>query len=415
MKTIVLTEVSPRKRSFYESVVLGMVTKMQKGHLALSLPDGEEMEFGNGEAGIKAKIWIRNHAFFKSVILYGDIGFGESYVNGYWETDNITNVIQWFLLNLDNVPVISGTSAKTWVLNTLKLTNKLYHIGRANSLNGSKKNISAHYDLNNHFFALFLDPSMTYSSAYFREEGLSLEEAQLEKYERLCQQLHLKATDHVLEIGSGWGANAIYMAKNYGCRVTSLTISEEQFKLAKERVEAEGLSDKIDILLQDYRLMEGQFDKIVSIEMLEAVGHQYLPTYFKKCSNLLKKDGIFAFQVITSPDSRYDAIRNGVDWIQKYIFPGSLLPSVGAINTAINKTSDFTLVDLKDMGLDYARTLKIWFDRFNENLKEVKSLGFDEAFIRKWNYYLNYCEAAFAMRNINVMQMTYTRPNNINR
>lgn len=415
MKTIALTEVSPRKRSFYESVVLNMVTKMQKGHLILSLPDGEEMEFGSSAEGIKAKIWIKNYAFFKSVILYGDIGFGESYVNGYWETDNITNVIQWFLLNLDNVPVISGTNAKTWVLNTLKLTNKLYHIGRANSVSGSKKNISEHYDLNNHFFGLFLDPSMTYSSAYFREEGLSLEEAQLEKYERLCQQLHLKATDHVLEIGSGWGANAIYIAKNYGCKVTSLTISEEQYKLAKERVEAEGLADKIEILLQDYRLMEGQFDKIVSIEMLEAVGHEYLPTYFKKCSDLLKKDGIFAFQVITSPDSRYDAIRKGVDWIQKYIFPGSLLPSVGAINTAINKTSDFTLVDLKDMGLDYARTLKIWFDKFNENIKEVKSLGFDETFIRKWNYYLNYCEAAFAMRNISVMQMTYTRPNNINR
>jgi cyclopropane-fatty-acyl-phospholipid synthase len=415
MKTIALTALSPRKRSFYESVVLNMVTKMQKGHLLLTLPDGEEMEFGNGREGIRAKIWIRNKAFFKSVILYGDIGFGESYVDGYWETDNITNVIQWFLLNLDNVPVISGANAKTWALNTLKLTNKLYHTGRVNSLSGSKKNISAHYDLNNHFFALFLDPSMTYSSAYFREEGLSLEEAQLEKYERLCKQLHLKATDHVLEIGSGWGANAIYMAKNYGCRVTSLTISEEQYKLAKERVEAEGLSDRVEILIQDYRLMEGEFDKIVSIEMIEAVGHEFLPTYFKKCSDLLKKDGIFAFQVITSPDSRYDAIRKGVDWIQKYIFPGSLLPSVGAINSAINKTSDFTLVDLKDMGLDYARTLKIWFDKFNENIKEVKSLGFDETFIRKWNYYLNYCEAAFAMRNINVMQMTYTRPNNINR
>ena len=415
MKTITLTEVNPKKRSFYESVVLSMITKMQQGHLLLTLPDGEEMEFGNSVETIKAKIWIRNPAFFKSVILYGDIGFGESYVDGYWETDNITNVIQWFLLNLDNVPVISGTNAKTWVLNTLKLSNKLYHIGRANSLDGSKKNISAHYDLNNHFFALFLDPSMTYSSAYFSEENLSLEEAQLEKYERLCKQLHLNPTDHVLEIGSGWGANAIYMAKNYGCKVTSLTISEEQYKLAKDRVEAEGLSDKIEILLQDYRLMKGEFDKIVSIEMLEAVGHEFLTTYFKKCSELLKKDGILAFQVITSPDSRYDSIRKGVDWIQKYIFPGSLLPSVAAINTAINKTSDFTLVDLKDMGLDYARTLKIWFDKFNENIKEVKSLGFDETFIRKWNYYLNYCEAAFAMRNINVMQMTYTRPNNINR
>jgi cyclopropane-fatty-acyl-phospholipid synthase len=269
--------------------------------------------------------------------------------------------------------------------------------------------------LNNDFFAVFLDPTMTYSSGYFYKPGLTLEEAQYAKYERLAKQLHLKASDHVLEIGSGWGANAIYMAKNYGCKVTSLTISAEQQKLAMERVAEAGLTGQVEILLTDYRELEGEFDKIVSIEMLEAVGHKFLDVYFKKCYSLLKQNGILALQVITSPDSRYAELRKGVDWIQKHIFPGSLLPSIAAINGAVNRTSDLTMVDLKDMGLDYAITLKRWFEQFNANINTVKSLGFDDAFIRKWNYYLCYCEAAFAMRNINVMQLVYARPNNIGR
>jgi cyclopropane-fatty-acyl-phospholipid synthase len=244
---------------------------------------------------------------------------------------------------------------------------------------------------------------------------MTLEQAQMAKYDRLCQQMNLKKEDHVLEIGSGWGGNAIHMAKNYGCYVTSVTISEEQCKLAKERVEQEGLSDKINIVLRDYRYLSGQFDKIVSIEMLEAVGAQFYDLYFKKCHELLKKDGILAIQVITCPDSRFESLRSGVDWIQKHIFPGSLLPSVAAINRAVNNTGDMTLVDLKDMGLDYARTLEMWRIEFNKKINEVKQLGFDDRFIRKWNYYLSYCEGAFAMRNINVMQMVYSRPNNTNR
>ena len=256
---------------------------------------------------------------------------------------------------------------------------------------------------------------MTYSSAYFKEEGISLQEAQEEKYDRLCKQLNLQATDHVLEIGTGWGGNAIHIAKKYGCKVTTATISEEQYKLAIERIEKEKLSHKIKVVLKDYRLLEGQFDKIVSIEMLEAVGHKFLDVYFKKCTDLLKKDGILAMQVITCPDSRYENISSEVDWIQKHIFPGSLLPSVAAINKAINNTGNLTLVDLKDIGLHYAKTLSIWRDQFNKNLTEVKKLKFDDHFIRKWNYYFSYCEAAFEMRNINVMQMIYSRPNNTNR
>jgi len=401
-----------KNHSFYQNVVLKLLSKMDKGTLTLTLTDGEQIVFGDGEGNISANIVIKSPEFYKRIILYGDIGFGEAYVDGIWDTDNITLVIKWVLLNIENSPAVSGGGFQSLSFNLLNFFNKIYHTKRANTLSGSRKNISEHYDLNNDFFASFLDPTMTYSSAYFYKDGLSLEEAQIAKYERLCRQLHLKPGDHVLEIGSGWGGNAIYMAKTYGCKVTSLTISAEQQKLALERVEAEGLGHRVQILLKDYRLMDGQFDKIVSVEMLEAVGFKFLDVYFKKCNELLKKDGILALQVITSPDSRFDALKKGVDWIQKHIFPGSLLPSIAAINASINRTSDLTMVDLKDIGLHYAKTLKLWNDSFNGNLQKVKSLGFDERFIRKWNYYLCYCEAAFLMRNINVMQIVYARPNN---
>lgn len=403
------------KRGFYEKAVLNMLSKMQLGTLNLTLPSGEQISLGNGEGGIVAQAEIKNPYFFKRCVLYGDVGFGEAYVDGDWDTDNVTNVIKWFLLNVDNAPSVSGSTSRSFVLNILKIFNTIYHSKRENTLKGSKKNIAAHYDLNNDFFASFLDSTMTYSGAYFNKEGISLQEAQLAKYDRLCKEMNLQAGDHVLEIGSGWGGNAIYMAKNYGCYVTSVTISEEQCKLAKERVEKEGLNDKVNIILQDYRYLKGQFDKIVSIEMLEAVGVKFYDAYFKKCHELLKKDGVLALQVITCPDSRFESLRTGVDWIQKHIFPGSLLPSVGAINRAINSTSDLTLVDLKDLGLDYGRTLNLWREQFNKNISDIKKLGFDDTFIRKWNYYFCYCEAAFNMRNINVMQMVYARPNNIKR
>ncbi|MCX2573034.1 SAM-dependent methyltransferase [Pedobacter sandarakinus] len=412
MSTLVATKTHS---SFFERVVLNALSKMTLGKLELTLPNGESLTFGNGEINISANIQVNHPDFFKSIALYGDIGFGEGYTSRLWDTTNITNVIKWVLLNIDNAPSVTGSRVKSLALNLLKFTNKLTHVRRANTLAGSQKNIAEHYDLNNDFFATFLDKTMTYSSGYFTDDTVSLEESQYAKYDRLARQLKVKPTDHVLEIGSGWGGNAIFLAKNYGCKVTSVTISKEQQKLAQERVTAEGLNDRVSIIIQDYRNIDGKFDKIVSIEMLEAVGHQYLETYFKKCQSLLKPDGIFAFQVITSPDSRYDQLRNGVDWIQKHIFPGSLLPSVAAINNAVNNTGDLTMVDLKDMGLDYAKTLHLWFVAFNKHLDQVKALGFDETFIRKWNYYLNYCEAAFAMRNINVMQMVYTRPNNTNR
>lgn len=409
------TATAIHRQGFYEKVILARLYKMQLGRLNLSLPDGRLLQIGNGEGGIEAHAAIKTPAFFKRCLLYGDIGFGEAYVEQEWDTDNIANVIRWFLLNIENSPGISGSKAGNVLFNILKFLNTLSHFRKTNSITGSRKNISEHYDLNNDFFALFLDETMTYSAAYFREKHMSLQEAQLAKYNRLCRQMNLRASDHVLEIGTGWGGNAIYMAGQYGCTVTTLTISEEQYKLTRERVEKAGLSHKITVLLQDYRHTYGQFDKIVSIEMLEAVGAEFYPVYFKKCAELLKKDGIFALQVITCPDPRFESLKSSVDWIQKHIFPGSLLPSVSEINKNINATSDLTLVDLKDIGLHYAHTLTFWHRAFNSRLNEVKQLGFDERFIRKWNYYLCYCEAAFAMRNINVMQMVYTRPNNISR
>ncbi|OGS80077.1 MAG: cyclopropane-fatty-acyl-phospholipid synthase [Candidatus Fluviicola riflensis] len=380
----------------------------------MTLPDGEIIKIGNGE-GVSAAVTIHNPSFFKRCVLYGDIGFGEGYVDGDWDTESITDVIKWFILNVEHAPTVSGSNVKAVALNLMKFYNRLFHSRRDNSLSGSRKNISEHYDLSNDFFALWLDPTMTYSSAYFKEENFTLEEAQKAKYQRLCEQLQLKPTDHVLEIGSGWGGNAIYMASNFGCKVTTITISEEQQKLANERVKAAGLNDKISVEIQDYRKIKGQYDKIVSVEMLEAVGARYFENYFEQCHKLLKQDGILALQVITCPDSRFEALRDGVDWIQKHIFPGSLLPSVGAMNEAINRTGDLTLVDLKDLGLHYARTLRTWFENFNTQLEETKQLGFSDAFIRKWNYYLCYCEAAFEMRNINVMQLVYARPNNTGR
>jgi cyclopropane-fatty-acyl-phospholipid synthase len=408
MEAIAITSSKP---GFYEKIIIEMLSKMTAGRLNITLPSGELIKIGDG-IGIEANLEIKDTAFFKRCLLFGDIGFGESFVDGECETDDISNLIRWFLLNVENAPTLSGSKSRSLFLNTLRVLNKLYHFRRMNSMDGSRKNISKHYDLNNDFFSLFLDPTMTYSAAFFKEEGMDLQQALIEKYDRLCRQLRLNPNDHVLEIGSGWGGNAIYMAKKYGCKVTTATISEEQYKMAKERVEQEMLSDKVNVILKDYRLLEGKYDKIVSIEMLEAVGAEFYDVYFRKCNELLTKNGILAIQVITCPDSRFESLRSGVDWIQKHIFPGSLLPSIAAINRSVNNTGDLTMVDLKDLGLDYAKTLAIWKEEFNKKLDEVRSLGFDEHFIRKWNYYLGYCEAAFDMRNINVMQLVYVRPNN---
>jgi cyclopropane-fatty-acyl-phospholipid synthase len=380
--------------------------------MVVTFPDGQTVHVGEDVSLHRASMQIRNPDFFQRAVLFGDIGFAESYIDGEWETDNLTAVLKIFLLNIEEISVLSGSKRKYSPLNILKFINRISYTLRKNSKTGSKRNISEHYDLSNDFFALFLDTSMTYSSAHFSREDELLEDAQREKYDRLCRKLKLKPTDHLLEIGSGWGGFAVHAVKNYGCRVTTITISKEQYEYAKERFKREGVENRVDIRLQDYRDVTGEFDKIVSIEMLEAVGDAYLEKYFRKCHEVLKKNGILAVQVITSPDSRYNEFKNGVDFIQKHIFPGSLLPSIAALNRAVNKSGTMHLHDLKEFGLSYARTLATWKHRFNQNIEQVKMLGFDDRFIRKWNYYLSYCEAGFATRNTNVVQMVYARPNN---
>jgi cyclopropane-fatty-acyl-phospholipid synthase len=400
--------------SLYKNIVLNILSKMNKGQLHVTLPDGEELTFGGNDRTISAHIKINSPRFFKRIVLYGDIGFGESYVDGDWDTDNITNVISWMILNVENNPAVTGSGNKFSFINILNTFNRAYHKFNLNTYKGSKKNISEHYDLNNDFFKLWLDESMTYSSAVYDSDTVNLHEAQMNKYKRICSELNIKPTDHVLEIGSGWGGFSIYAAENYGCKVTTITISEEQYNYAGSLIAEKKLQDRIQILLKDYRDVTGKFDKIVSIEMLEAVGHEFLPVYFQRINELLKPDGAVGLQVITSHDCNYNRLRKGVDWIQKHIFPGSLLPSVGVINSTINKTSNLQLHNLANFGLDYAKTLNEWRNRFNSELNKVLKLNFSDAFVRKWNYYFSYCEAAFLMRNINVVQMIYTRPNNRN-
>lgn len=407
-----LDTASARKSGFYEKLVLRAFDKFTHGGLRMTWPDGHTRVFGAPGAEITSEIRIRDLGFFKHIALFGNIGFGESYVHGDWDTDDISAVISWFIVNIAKSQGMEASSTKVAGLNLLKTWNRVLHKLRPNSITTSRRNIAEHYDLGNDFYSLWLDETMTYSAARFERDGQPLEEAQHSKYEALCQKLQLKPTDHVLEIGCGWGGFCTHAAKHHGCRVTAVTISKEQHKYATERVKREGLEHLVEVRLQDYRHITGQFDKIASIEMLEAVGDEFLEIWFAKCHEVLKPDGLLAFQAITTPDCRHKNLRKGVDWIQKHIFPGSLLLSVNRLNAAANQTGDLFMHALEDIGSSYAKTLRIWFERFNARLEEVKALGFDERFIRKWNFYLQYCEAAFATRNISVIQACYTRPNN---
>ena len=403
---------APLPPAFYRRAVLQALEQMTLGCLHLELPDGTRRIIGQPDAALQARVRVRNWGFFKRCMLFGDVGFGEAYVDGDWDTDDITRVISWFILNVENSPNMAGARGKKFLINLLGQYNRVLHRLRPNSLGTSRRNIQEHYDLGNDLYRLFLDPTMTYSSALFTTPEQTLEQAQINKYDRLCQKLRLKPDEHVLEIGSGWGGFSMHAAKKYGCRITTVTISEQQFRYAQQLFQREGLADRVAIKLIDYRRLTGRFDKIASIEMLEAVGDAYLETYFAKCHELLKKDGLLGVQMITCPDSRYDSLRRNVDWIQKHIFPGSLLLSVHRVNEALRRTGDLFLHDLFDMGLNYAETLKRWRVAFNEHGEQVRALGFDDRFARKWNYYLSYCEAAFALRNISVVQAVYTRPNN---
>jgi cyclopropane-fatty-acyl-phospholipid synthase len=366
------------------------------------------------EIPAEAAIRIRRVAFFKKCVLAGDIGFAESFIDGDWDTPNLTAVIAWFIQNHEHAPSLSGSArAKNGALNLLRWANRIGHLLRPNNRTTAQRNISEHYDLSNDFFALWLDPSMMYSSAKWAQPNFTLEEAQREKNDALCRRLRLQPTDHVLEIGTGWGGWSLHAAKNYGCRITTVTISRQQLELAEKRIAAAGLSDRIKVEFCDYRDIQGSFDKIVSIEMMEAIGHRYLPDFADTLGRVLKRDGLIALQFITCPDARYDSFRQGVDFIQKHIFPGSLLLSLNRVNTQLTRAGNFWLHEIEDLGHDYARTLRTWQEVFMSKLTEVRGLGFDDRFIRKWSYYLCYCEAAFALRNISVVQTLHTRSNNL--
>jgi cyclopropane-fatty-acyl-phospholipid synthase len=400
-------------QGFAERMVVRVLEKMPLGGLRMEYSDGRVRHFGKPGAAVTARVVLRDEAaFFKRCAFYGNIGMGEAYTDGLWDTPDIAAVISWFIHNVNALQGADSSSASLRGVNVLKLVNWFRHLRRENSVETSRRNISEHYDLGNDFYRLWLDPSMTYSSARFESAEQSLEDAQRGKYDALCRKLKLKPTDHVLEIGCGWGGFAVHAARNYGCKITGVTISEAQAAYARKRVAAEGLENQIEIRIQDYRHITGSFDKIASIEMLEAVGDKYHHSFFAKCAEALTPEGLLGVQMITVPDCSYRSLKKNVDWIQKHIFPGSLLLSVGRINDVLLETGDLFMHDLEDLGADYARTLSTWYDNFNAVREKVGALGFDEPFIRSWNYYLKYCEAAFATRNISVVQAVYTRPNN---
>ncbi|MDX2080935.1 MAG: cyclopropane-fatty-acyl-phospholipid synthase family protein [Terrimicrobiaceae bacterium] len=397
----------------FQSLVLQSFRKFRCGSLALSLPDGSRQVFGGLDKSQTAELTVKDPEFFRRCVLYGAIGFAESYMAGEWDTPNLTRLLAWFIRNAEDAEALQTQGSRsTGAFNLLHLANRLAHLARPNSLRTSRENIRDHYDLSNEFFRLWLDPTMTYSSAYFDPPDSSLEAAQIEKYDRLCRKLRLKSTDHVLEIGSGWGGFSLHAAKTYGSRITTVTISEEQLAEASTRIREAGLADRIEILLADYRTLNGRFDKIVSIEMLEAVGDRYVDGYFAKIDQLLHPHGLAALQAILCPDRQYPILRDGVDFIQKHIFPGSLLMCNARITKAVNRAGNMNLFDYEDMAPHYARTLRIWRENFEARLDDVRALGFDDVFIRKWRYYLCYCEAAFGTRHITVAQIVFSRPDN---
>jgi cyclopropane-fatty-acyl-phospholipid synthase len=398
----------------YRRLVLNSFAKLRTGRMEVSLPDGTQCVYGSGKEGVEARMEVRDENFFKRCVLHGPIGFAEGYMAGEWETPDLVKVIAWFILNADEAQGMqTRTRRGTGLLNLLNLANRLFHLRRPNSRRMSRENIREHYDLSNEFFQLWLDPTMTYSSAFFEKADEPLEAAQVRKYDKLCRRLHLAPADSVLEIGSGWGGFSMHAAKTYGCRVTTVTISQRQYDEAARRIREAGLADRIQILLCDYRDLRGKFDKIVSIEMLEAVGERYVDGYFAKIDELLEPRGLVGLQAILCPDNQYPILRDGVDFIQKHIFPGSLLMCNARIGEALRACGDLNLFDYEDMAPHYALTLRRWREAFEEKLGEVRALGFDEVFVRKWRYYLCYCEAAFGTRHITVAQMVFSRPDNL--
>jgi cyclopropane-fatty-acyl-phospholipid synthase len=383
--------------------VFSHLEKVERGSITV-VEGGERRSFGR-QGGLTATITVHDPAFYTDMAFGGSIGAGEAYMAGFWSANDLTTLVRIIVLNRRVLTDIEGGLAAF-----LQPLHWLMHALRKNTQDGSRKNISAHYDLGNDFYRLWLDRTMTYSCNIFEREGATLEEAASEKYDRICRKLAVRPDDHVLEIGTGWGGFAVHAVKNYGCRVTTTTISQQQHDWAKELFRREGVADRVELLFEDYRDLTGKYDKLVSIEMIEAVGHHFLDTYLTVCSDRLKDDGMMALQAITIIDQAYEAQIRSVDFIRRYIFPGGFIPSVAAITRSLAKVTDLRFFHLEDLTPHYARTLRTWRERFFGNLDAVRKLGYPETFIRMWEYYLCYCEGAFRERYIGSVQMVLAKP-----
>ena len=390
--------------AFLRRRLLAQLAPMKGGRLQLRDALGD-VTLGDADGALQVTVWVDHPAFYRAVAAQGSVGAGESYIRGEWRCDNLVALVQLLVRNRGLLDGMERGPARLggWLLQGW---NRL----RRNTREGSRRNIAAHYDLGNAFFSLFLSSDLMYSSALYAEPGDTLEVASQRKLARICDQLRLQPGDRVIEIGTGWGGFAVYAALHHGCHVTTTTISREQYALATERVARAGLQDRVTILLKDYRDLDGQYDKLVSIEMIEAIGAQYLDTYFATLTRLLKPDGLAMLQAITIEDERYEQARRSVDYIKRFVFPGSFIPSLHAMLGAKTRSSDLQLIGQHDFGQSYALTLRAWRRRFLSQLPAVRAQGFDERFIRLWEFYLAYCEGGFLERSIGVSQLLLARP-----
>ncbi|WP_312785507.1 cyclopropane-fatty-acyl-phospholipid synthase family protein [Stenotrophomonas indicatrix] len=390
--------------AFLRRRLLAVLAPLREGGLRVRDPLGEVI-LGDRAGALQATVTISDMAFYRKVAAQGSVGAGESYIHGDWHCDDLVALVRLLVRNRDLLDGMERGPARIggWLL---RGWNRL----RRNSREGSRRNIAAHYDLGNDFFALFLSPDLMYSSAVFSDAGDSLETASRRKLDRICQQLQLQPGDRVVEIGTGWGGFALHAAQHYGCHVTTTTISAEQHALAAQRVAEAGLQERVTLLMQDYRDLQGQFDKLVSIEMIEAIGAEYLDTYMATLQRLLKPDGVALLQAITIEDQRYEQARRSVDYIKRFVFPGSFIPSINAILAAKTRACDLQLIAQQDFGHSYALTLRAWRQRFLAQLPAVRAQGFDDRFCRLWEFYLAYCEGGFLERSIGVSHLLLARP-----
>ena len=404
------TRVAPvaRIESLARSGVLGSFKRLQNAAVVVR-EHGEEYRFGATSERFPEPVTIvvEDPRAWPEIAFFGALGSGEAYMRGWWHTAQLTELVRLLLFDR---PVLEGL--EQGLTRFMKPVLRLWYRLHRNTRAGSRRNIQAHYDLGDDLFRLFLDDTMSYSSAIFVTPEMSLRDASIEKIDRLCRKLELRPTDHVLEIGTGWGALAVHAASNYGCHVTTVTISDNQYAAACERVRAAGLEERIDVRLQDYRDIDGVYDKIVSVEMIEAVGHDHLDLYFERIEELLKPDGLAAIQAITIRDQDYEAAKKSVDFIKRYIFPGGFLPSATAMLKAMTARTNLRVFHLEDIGFHYARTLAEWRERFQQRLDDVRSLGYSDVFIRMWSFYLSYCEGAFMERAISDVQVVIAKPQN---